>query len=337
MSKLVSNSAPTVDVSVVIVSFNTREVLRECLQTLERKTSKVTYETIVVDNASADGSADMVEKEFPGVRLVRSAVNLGFAAANNQGFALARGRYVSQLNSDAFVQPGALDLAVQHMDAKPEVGLSGGRLVGRDGSWQASVRKFPSPLNEALSLTGLAAKYSRSRFFGRADRTWADPLEPGPADWVPGAFTLIRREVLEQIGHLDERFFLYFDDVDLCQRVKAHGYSVWYFPDVVVTHVGGESARAVSHLALSSSGVQLVLWRMRSQLLYHRKYHGAFGAWLTMMLETSWNRLRALSNSRRPKGRAQLGKAQEARNLIAIIKQAWRETDGGQVCPPKPW
>jgi GT2 family glycosyltransferase len=337
MSKLVSNSAPTVDVSVVIVSFNTREVLRECLQTLERQTCKVTYETIVVDNASADGSADMVEKEFSGVRMVRSAVNLGFAAANNRGFALARGRYVSQLNSDAFMQPGALDLAVQHMDAKPNVGLSGGRLVGRDGSWQPSVRKFPSPLNEALSLTGLAAKYRKSRFFGRADRTWADPLEPGPADWVPGAFTLIRREVLEQIGHLDERFFLYFDDVDLCRRVKALGHAVWYFPDVVVTHIGGESARAVSHLALSSSGVQLVLWRMRSQLLYHRKYHGAFGAWLTMMLEASWNWLRALSNSRRRKDPAHVGKAQESRNLIAIIKQAWRETNGGQVCPPKPW
>jgi GT2 family glycosyltransferase len=332
-----SSSASTVDVSVVIVSFNTREVLRECLRTLERQTFRITYETIVVDNASSDGSADMVEKEFPGVRLVRSTVNLGFAAANNRGFALARGRYVSQLNSDAFVQPGALDLAVQHMDAKPKVGLSGGRLVGLDGAWQPSVRKFPSPLNEVLMLTGLAAKYKTSRFFGRADRTWADPLEPGPADWVPGAFTLIRREVLEQIGHLDERFFLYFDDVDLCRRVKALGYSVWYFPDVVVTHVGGESARAVSHLTLSSSGAQLVLWRMRSQLLYHRKYHGAFGAWLTMMLESSWNWLRALSNSRRPKGPAQLGKAQEARNLIAIIKQAWRETDGGQVCPPKPW
>ena len=107
MSKLVSSSATPVDVSVVIVSFNTREPLRECIQTLERETSEATYETIVVDNASADGSADMVEKEFPGVQLVRSATNLGFAAANNRGFGLARGRYVSQLNSDAFVNPGA--------------------------------------------------------------------------------------------------------------------------------------------------------------------------------------------------------------------------------------
>src|SRR5215469_536297 len=336
MSNLVSSSVTPIDVSVVIVSFNTREVLRECLQTLERETSEVAYETIVVDNASVDGSADMVEREFPRVRLIRSAVNLGFAAANNRGFAGARGRYVSQLNSDAFVHPGALDLAVKHMDARPQVGLSGGRLVGRDGSLQPSRRKFPSPLNEALNLTGLAAKYRRSRFFGRADRTWGDPLESGPADWVPGAFTLIRRQVLEQIGHLDERFFLYFDDVDLCRDVKAFGYAVWYFPDVVVTHVGGESARAVSNLRLSSSGAQLVLWRMRSQLLYHRKYHGALGAWLTMTLEISWNWLRALHNSR-PKHPAQAGKALEARNLIAIIRQAWRETRGGQVCPPKPW
>jgi len=223
MSKLVSNSATSVDVSVVIVSFNTRELLRECLQTLDRETSKVSYETIVVDNASADGSADMVEKEFPRVKLVRSAVNLGFAAANNRGFALAEGRYVSQLNSDAFVNPGALDLVVKHMDARPQVGLGGGRLVGRDGSWQPSLRKFPSPLNEALNLTGLAAKYRRSRFFGRADKTWADPLESGPADWVPGAFTLIRREVLEQIGHLDERFFLYLAASPVSVRASFSG------------------------------------------------------------------------------------------------------------------
>src|SRR5262245_25091596 len=163
MSKVVSSSTTPVDVSVVIVSFNTRELLRECIQTLRHETSGITYQTIVVDNASADGSADMVQKEFPWVELVRSATNLGFAAANNRGFALARGRYVVQLNSDAFVHSGALDLAVKHMDASPRVGLSGGRLVGRDGSWQPSARKFPSPLNEALMLTGLAAKYGRSR------------------------------------------------------------------------------------------------------------------------------------------------------------------------------
>jgi GT2 family glycosyltransferase len=324
-----------VDASVVIVSFNTRELLRECIQTLERGAGGVEFETIVIDNASQDGSAEMVAAEFPTVRLVRSATNLGFAAANNRGFGLARGRYIVLLNSDAFLHPGALKRAVEHMKANPEVGLGGGLLLGRDGSWQPSARMFPSPVNEFLTLTGLSAHYRSSRLFGRVDRTWADPLEAGPADWVPGAFAVIRRQLLQQLGNLDERFFLYFDDVDLCRRVKAAGYSVWYWPDVVVTHIGGESGKALRHLTLSSSGAQLTLWRMRSQLLYYRKYHGVLGVWLTMAVENWWNRLRALRNhvSSAPTP----GRLQESQTDIAMMKQAWRDTRGGQLCPPRPW
>jgi GT2 family glycosyltransferase len=324
------------DVSVVIVSFNTRDVLRECIEALEREARGVTHETIVVDNASRDRSPDMVAHEFPSVKVVRSPVNLGFAAANNRGFALARGRYIVQLNSDAFLHSRALQRAVRHMDASPNVGLGGGRLVGRDGSWQPSARMFPSPLNEILTLTGLAAKHKNSRIFGRPDRTWIDPLEAGPVDWIPGAFTIIRRELLERLGYLDERFFLYYDDVDLCRRVKSLAYAVWYWPDIVVTHVGGESARAVSHLTMSSSGAQLILWRIRSQLLYHRKYHGALGAWLTMLLETSWNRLRAVRHLR-SKSPVKRAKADEAQVTVAMMAQAWRDTRGGRVCPAKPW
>jgi GT2 family glycosyltransferase len=329
------NSKP-IDASIVIVSFNTRDILRECLQTLQREAGQVAYETIVVDNASHDGSAEMVAGEFPAVRLVGSAVNLGFAGANNRGFALARGRYVVLLNSDAFVHAYALERAVEHMDTNPHAGLGGGLLLGRDGRWTPSARMFPSPINELLTMSGLAAKYSRSRWFGRVDRTWADPLEPAPVDWVPGAFTIIRRELLEQLGYLDERFFLYFEEVDLCRRLKVAGHQVWYWPDIVVTHIGGESAKAVRHLKMSSAGAHLTLWRMRSQLLYYRKYYGALGAWSTTVVETGWNRLRALYNSV-SSDPARSSKAQESRTEIAIMKQAWRDTLGGQICPPKPW
>jgi GT2 family glycosyltransferase len=327
------------DASIVIISFNTRDLLRECIQTVDRNSGDVAYETIVVDNASLDGSADMVMEEFPAVRLVRSPVNLGFGAANNRGFALARGRYVVLLNSDAFLHPHSLERAVQHMDANPQVGLSGGRLVEPDGSWQPSVRMFPSPLNEILTLTGFAAKYGNSRFFGRMDRTWADPLEPGPADWVPGAFTVVRREVLEQLEYFDERFFFYFEEIDLCRRVKAAGFSIWYWPDVVVTHLGGKSAQAakgLANLTISSSGGQLNLWRMRSQLLYYRKHHGAVGAWTTMMIETWWNRLRSLRNSASDV-LARRNKARESQMTIATMKLAWHDTRGGRISPPRPW
>jgi GT2 family glycosyltransferase len=339
MAARLSQHNELIDISIVIVSFNTKNLLRECIETVQREAGDVVYEIIVVDNSSRDGSAEMVMKEFPAVRLIRSPVNLGFGAANNRGFALARGRFVVLLNSDAFLHPHSLERAVQHMDANPQVGLCGGRLVGRDGSWQPSMRMFPSPLNEILTLTGLAAKYRNSRFFGRVDQTWADPLAPGPADWVPGAFSVIRREVLEQLGFFDERFFFYFEEIDLCRRVKSAGYSIWYWPDVVVTHLGGESAqaaKAMTNLTISSSGIQLNLWRMRSQLLYYRKHHGAIGAWTTMMIEIWWKRIRALRNSASDV-LARRNNAQELRMEIATMSQAWRETRGGQICPPKPW
>ena len=323
-------------VSIVIVSFNTRDVLRECLQTLQRQAGSVSYETVVIDNNSSDGSAEMVEAEFNWARVVRCDRNLGFAGANNRGFPRATGRYVVLLNSDAFLQPGALERAVEHMDKNPMVGLAGGRLVGRDGSWQPSARMFPSLLNELLVMSGLSTRYSKSRFFGRVDQTFADPSEPSQIDWVPGAFSIIRRDILEKIGYFDERFFLYYEEVDLCRRLKAAGYQIWYWPDIQVVHLGGESSKTIKHIKLSSSGSQLTLWRMRSRLLYYRKHHGAFGAWSALMLEGWWNRLRLLRNLMSNRDERRLN-ADDSRASIATLRQAWTDTQGGKSSPPQPW
>jgi GT2 family glycosyltransferase len=324
------------DASVVLVSFNTRDLLRECISTLQREAGAISYETIVVDNASRDGSADMIAAEFPEVRLIRSDINLGFAAANNRAFEVARGRHIVLLNSDAFLRPGALPLSIEHMDANPRVGLAGGRLVGRDGSWQPSARMYPSALNSLLSMSGLSAKFPKSRFLGRVDRTWADPLQPAQVDWVPGAFSIIRRSMLDEIGHFDERFFLYFEEVDLCRRIKAANYEVWYWPDVVVEHIGGESAKTVKTLKLASSGSQIELWKMRAELLYFRKHHGPIGAWSSMLLEKSWYRLRAIRNwSSNLAERS--AKVADLERRIATLKQAWRDTQGGRISPMRPW
>ena len=324
------------DISVVIVSFNTRDLLRKCVATLESEVGNIASETIVVDNASTDGSADMIATEFPQVRLIRSPVNLGFGAANNRAFRRARGRYVVLLNTDAFVRPDALRRAVAHMDATSEAALGGGRLVCPDDSWQPSARMFPSFLNDLLNISGLAARYPRSRFLGRADRTWADSAQPAAVDWVPGAFSIIRRDVLEQIGYFDERFFLYYEEIDLCRRIKSYGYEVWYWPDVVVVHLGGESSKTVSEVELSEHGSQLTLWRMRSGLLFYRKHHGLLGAWSAMQLELWWNWLRLQRNrwSRTCQARRNAARSHTA---IAQISQAWRETGGGRWSPPQPW
>ncbi|MEO8128595.1 MAG: glycosyltransferase family 2 protein [Bryobacteraceae bacterium] len=323
------------EVSVVIVSFNTRDLLRSCLETLERESDGIAYEAVIVDNVSRDQSAEMVEREFPRHKLLRSPVNLGFAAANNLAFPHCRGRYVALLNSDAFLKPGALRLAVERMDHDPGAGLAGGRLVGRDGSWQPSARLFPSPLNDFLLLSGLSMRYPQSRFFGRVDRTWAAPSEAAQVDWVPGAFSLIRRTVLEEVGYFDEQFFLYYEEVDLCRRIKAKGHTIWYWPDVIVEHLGGESSKTIQNLTMSSAGSQLTLWRMRSALLYYRKHHGP-AAWLAKAMETAWHGARAWKNRFNPSA-GQRAKAEESQVILQLMKRAWTETQGGRISPARPW
>jgi len=328
------STLPEYDASVIIVSYNTRDTLRACLESLYTAIGARRVEIIVVDNASRDGSADMVAEEFPATRLVRNPTNLGFAAANNLGFGIAHGRYLILLNPDTLLDAAAIELSLTHMDAHPAVGLAGGRLLGRSGADEPSARLFPSLLNEFLVLTGLAARFPRSRFLGRFDRTWADPSEPAPVDWVPGAFAIIRRSALTEVGGFDERFFLYYEEVDLCRRFKAAGWQVWYWPDIVVRHWGGESSKTVEGEAFSASGSQLVLWRMRSALLYFHKHHGRAAAWAVARLEMGWHGLRRLKAAASPAGRA---KAEESRRIGALMHRAWRETLGGRESPARPW
>lgn len=324
------------DISVLIASFNTRDVLRECLQSVRRESSLLRTQIIIVDNNSVDGSQKMLEQEFPEVELIRSAVNLGFGGANNLGFQSATGCYLVLLNSDAFLAGGALLRSVQKMDETPRCGLGGGRLVGRDGSWQPSARRFPSLLDDLIVRSGLAARFPQSRFFGRFDRTWANVLEPAEVDWVPGAYSIIRSSILESTGLFDPRFFLYYEEVDLCKRIKQQGYSICYWPDVCITHIGGESSRHLTSLEMSRSGSQLTLWRMRSTFLYYRKHFGLLTAAAAMTLERIWYWLTFLRKrlSRDPKRRAS---AITEKRLASILYQAWRETQGGKLSPVQPW
>lgn len=330
-------------VSVIVVSFNTRDLLRECLTALREECTRLpeglTAEILVVDNASRDGSADMVAAEFSGpgtpVRLIRSDVNLGFGVANNRAIEAAEGRYLVLLNSDAFFHSGALARAIDHMEIDPSAGVGGARLVGRDGAWQPAARMFPSILRDAFVLTGLAARYPHSRLFSAAERTWADPAVPAEVDWVTGAFMILRRAALEKTGLFDPAFFLYCEEVDLCRRVKNAGFCVRYWPDIVVTHLHGESSRQVGEQVFSENESQVVLWRMRSMLLYYRKHHGAT-VWLARWLEEGLYALRFLRNrfSRTPRRRE---RAREAVMLLRLLRQAWKETRGGRVSPPSPW
>jgi GT2 family glycosyltransferase len=323
------------DVSLIIVSFNTRDALRESLQSVERERDDLRLEIFVVDNNSHDGSVEMVEAEFPHVRILRSQVNLGFGAANNLALELAKGRFVVLLNSDAFLCHDSLRISVQYMKEHSDVGLAGGRLVGRGFEWQPSARMFPSILSDFLVLSGLAHRFPKSRFFGRFDRTWADPSQPAEVDWVPGAFSIIRADALRKVGFFDPDFFLYSEEVDLCRRIQDAGYRIMYWPEIVVIHIGGESSRQIGPMEISSTGAQLIRWRMRSTLLYYRKHHGV-KAWAVKMLELAFYRFIALRNGfSRNHERKQ--RASENRNLGRLLRQAWDDTNGGRVSPPRPW
>ncbi len=324
-----------IDVSIVIVSFNTCEVLRACLESVQREIGALSAEIMVVDNASTDGSAEMVAAEFPEVILFRSDTNLGFGAANNVALEKATGRYHVLLNSDAFFEPGALHLAIQHMDATPDCGLGGARLIGRDGAWQPSARTFHSIAGDLVVMTGLAGQFPKNRFFGDFDRTWADSMEAASVDWVPGAFCIARPEVLAKVGLFDPAFFLYYEEVDLCKRIKDAGYSIWYWPDVVVVHWGGESSKRVKTLAYSSMAAQVVMWRMRSMFLYYRKHHDE-QAWLAKEAEGFMYRLTIVRN-RFASTQERKDRGERYKVLLALLEQAWKDTRGGRFSPPRPW
>lgn len=322
-------------VSIIIVSFNTCDLLQECLRTLYQQLTDeaISHEVIVVDNHSRDESIVMVKKHFPDVITIANTENKGFAAANNQGYQRASGEFIVLLNSDAFPHQGAFSRSIELMRADKNIGLAGAQLVGKDGAWQPSARQFPSLLNHFLTLSGLAAKFPHSRFFGRVDRTWADVNQSSVVDWVPGAFSIIRRDVLEKLGFFDEVFFLYYEEVDLCRRIQAAGYSIHYFADVKVIHLGGESSKTLS-LSISDTGTQIMLWQLRSTLLYYRKHYGGLVTWLWLQLEKRWHQLRAWKNKRHAENAE---KAAYSDEILRLLEQAWTETQGGKISPPRPW
>jgi hypothetical protein len=194
---------------------------------------------------------------------------------------------------------------------------------------------FPTVLNDLIVLSGFAARFPRSRFFGRFDRTWADEGEAAAVDWVPGAYSIIRAEALAAAGPFDPRFFLYYEEVDLCKRIKQKGYSIWYWPDISVVHIGGESSRQVRSLELSRTGAQLTLWRMRSTLLYYRKHHG-LDARIAMLVEVIWYWMQSQRRrlSRDPDRRA---RARADRLMVSTMGRAWSDTKGGRLSPAQPW
>lgn len=257
------------DVSIIIVNWNTRDVLHDCVASIYTQAKGIEFEVLVIDNASNDGSVEMVKKKFPQVILIENTENRGFAAANNQGIAIAEGRYVLLLNSDTVILNNAISKTVSFAESHPEAASLGCRVLNPDRSLQPTCFMFPSILNMLLATTFLYKLFPKSKFFGRERMTWWHRDNVKEVDVVTGCFVLVRREAIEQIGLMDEQFFMYAEETDWCYRFKQAGWKILFTPGTEIIHLGGQS----------SKGIRVdMLIRLRISILQFMKKHYS---WLT--------------------------------------------------------
>jgi len=251
------------DVSIIILNWNTRDQLVKCLDAIGQTVGDLDTEIFVVDNASSDGSQAMVRQRFPHINLIANHENVGFARGNNQAMAVASGRYALLVNSDAFVWPGAIQALVDLADLQPQAGIVGAQLINADGSFQASHTPFPNLWREFLILSGLGRLIYGPWYPSRRPE---ESKGPQIADYVEGACLLVRRQALEEVGGLDEAYFMYAEEVDWCYTMRAKGWQVWYQPAAKVTHLGGASSQ--------SRRVQREADLYRSRVRFFRKHYG---------------------------------------------------------------
>jgi GT2 family glycosyltransferase len=256
------------DISVVIVAWNARHYLELCLESLEKAPPRRSMETLVVDNASDDHTAEMVQTRFPWVKLIRSSENLGFSRGNNLGIRQCQGRYIALVNPDVIVFPGCLDALADFLDQNPKVGNVGPRVFEPDMSQQSTCRRFPTLWNNFCSATGLATKFKNSRFFAGEHMFYFPHDRTMKVDVVVGCFSFIRRETFDAVGLLDEKLFMYGDDVDWCRRCWKAGWEVVFFPGAQAIHDRGKTTAPYP--------VRFALAQQRSVLYYWSKYHGFF-------------------------------------------------------------
>ncbi len=230
------------DLAIVIVSWNCRDYLIGCLESIRTAGPRGPSKVYVVDNSSSDGTVEVVRRDFPEVRLIANRENVGFAAANNQAIQESRSRYILLLNPDTTLLPGAVDGLVAFMDSHPEVSASGPALLNSDGTVQRTGVRFPANRNILCETLFLDRIFSQSKIFGRHKELYMDSSRPREVDFVHGAALMARRKAVERIGGLDEGFFMYFEETDWCWRMKAEGGKVYYSAVSGIVHHSGSEA-----------------------------------------------------------------------------------------------
>jgi len=264
-----SSPSTFIDISVVIVGWNAKHYLELCLESLAKAPPRRSMEVLVVDNASTDGSVEMIEAKFPWVKLIKSSENLGFAKGNNVAIRRCEGRYIALVNPDVIVFPGCLDALADFLDQNLEVGNVGPRILNPDRTLQSSCRRFPSLWNNFCSATGLASAFKGSRFFAGEHMFFFPHDRTMAVDVLVGCFSMIRRETFEEVGLLDEGLFMYGDDVDWCRRCWKAGWLVAFYPGAEAIHDRGKITAPYP--------VRFAVAQQYSVLHYWTKHHGFWG------------------------------------------------------------
>ncbi len=253
------------ELSIIIVTWNSRADIERCLQALAASGTRTSTEILVADNASTDETAAFVQSAFPGVAVLASGTNAGFAAGNNRALNVAGGKYLLLLNPDTVVHPGSLDVLVKFMDDHPGVWACGPPLFNADGSPQRTGVRFPGIWNLLVESLFLDRVFPRTRLFGSHRGLYRDTETPRSVDYLQGSCLLVRRSAIELVGGLDEGFFMYFEETDWCRRMKEAGGEVWYVPGPGVIHFGGGTIGHYDEPRL--------LFYHRSLLRFFRKHH----------------------------------------------------------------
>jgi GT2 family glycosyltransferase len=234
------------DVSIIIVAWNVRKLLYDCLKSVYDQTEGVDFEVIYVDNASEDGSVEMVTKKFPKVKVIKNEENKGFIKANNQGIESAEGRYVLLLNSDTIVLDNAIAKMIKFADEHTQAAVVGCKVLNPDKTLQRNCFMYPSLLNMFLSATYLYKIFPKSKFFGRERMTWWNFDSAREVETICGSCSLVRKKAIEQVGLMDEAYFVYGDDPDWCYRFKKNGWKIMFTPDGEIIHYGGQTTKQMA-------------------------------------------------------------------------------------------
>lgn len=267
------------DLSIIIVSYNTADFLKECIWSIKKNTKNLNYEIIVVDNASSDNSLDMLKKNFPDVIVIKSRENFGFSKANNLGVKKSKGRYVLFLNPDTVVYKDSLLGMVKFMDEQKDTGAATCKLVIPGGRFDdAAHRGFPNPWNSFSYFSGFSKLFPKSRLFGGYNLGWMDLSKTHEIDACAGAFMVVRREAGEKIGWWDEDYFFYGEDLEFCFRLKEEGWKIYFVPSISVLHYKGVSGgiKKISNRITTANletKKRVTNWRFDAMKIFYRKHY----------------------------------------------------------------